>query len=60
MARVTTFMCDRYDYPEEALKQFSLQNNLRVIIRGYAEIKNGEMSYFDINDRLANKRRVVQ
>ena len=57
---MTTFICDRYQYSEEDLKKFTRNTKTRVIIRGYAEIKNGVVHYFDINDRLANKGRVLQ
>lgn len=41
-----TFICRRDDYPLSALVDFSGRAGVRVVVRGYAIIDNGEVRYY--------------
>jgi hypothetical protein len=51
----STFVCDRYQYPIEQLQKETLNSPLRVVIRGYAEIRRGKITYFDRSDAHAHR-----
>ena len=42
-----TFICRRDDYPLDALIDFSARACVRVVVRGYAIIDNGEVRYYE-------------
>lgn len=51
----TTFCCDRYQFPIEHLQKFTENCDTRVIVRGYAEIRRGKITYFDRSDAHAHR-----
>ncbi len=39
--KMITFVCNKNEWPIEALEKFTFRTGARVIIRGYAIIENG-------------------
>lgn len=45
--QTVVFTCEKDQFPISDLKQFSLNTGAIVLIKKYAEIKNGEIKYFN-------------
>jgi hypothetical protein len=47
---MTTFMCEKNQYPLHDLLEFSRRANVRVIIRNYARITPGGIIFTGVDD----------
>jgi len=45
--KLLTFICDKGQYSESDLKQFTANTGASVIIRGVALVENGKIIYFN-------------